>query len=55
MDIAKRKQNETEFENWTVTPLGGRRYWFDVTGEMVAKHLYGDGELGHGGVQTRYT
>ena len=40
MDVTKRKQNEKEFENWTETPSGGRRYWFDVDGRNGGKARY---------------
>ena len=40
MVLVKRKQNEKEFENWTETPIGGRRYWFDVTGRNRGKARY---------------
>ena len=40
MVLAKRKQHEREFENWTETTKGGRRYWFDVTGRNGGKARY---------------
>jgi hypothetical protein len=32
MDAEKRHQNEQKFTNWEETPVGGRRYWYDVPG-----------------------
>jgi hypothetical protein len=40
MDVAKRKQNERDFENWTETTGGGRKYWFDVVGRNGGKARY---------------
>ncbi len=34
VNTTKRKQNESEFENWETLSDGGRRYWFDVKGKV---------------------
>ena len=32
--MATRKQNEHRYDNWIDLPDGGRRYWFDVPGQV---------------------
>lgn len=40
MNVAKRRQNEKEFKNWTKTSSGGRQYWFIVTGRNGGSARY---------------
>jgi hypothetical protein len=38
--MATRKQNEQRYDHWENLPDGGRRYWYDVPGQVRGSARY---------------